>query len=66
MTDGARNWPVQNSRDDAVAAYARLINASPSEIAVVPSTLEGENLIAAALGLDERNGVVTDPFHYDA
>jgi selenocysteine lyase/cysteine desulfurase len=66
MTDGSRNWPVQNSRDDAVAAYARLINASPSEIAVVPSTLEGENLIGAALGLGERNGVVTDPLHYDA
>jgi selenocysteine lyase/cysteine desulfurase len=66
MTDGERNWPARNARDDAVAAYARLINASPAEIAVVPSTLEGENLVGAALGLGPGAGVVTDPFHYDA
>jgi selenocysteine lyase/cysteine desulfurase len=66
MIDGERNWPARNARDEAVAAFAKLINASASEIAVVPSTLEGENLIGAALGLGPRAGVVTDPFHYDA
>ena len=66
MRDAARNWPVANPRDDAVARYAQLINADPKEIAVVPSTLEGENLISAALGLGPKAGVVTDPFHYDA
>ena len=35
-------------------------------MAVVPSTLEGENLVAATLGLGVGKGVVTDPFHYDA
>jgi selenocysteine lyase/cysteine desulfurase len=64
--DAARNWPAQNSRDEAVALFAGLINAAPAEIAVVPSTLEGENLVAASLGLGPRKGVVTDAFHYDA
>jgi selenocysteine lyase/cysteine desulfurase len=64
--DAARNWPVQNSRDEAVALFAGLINAAPTEVAVVPSTLEGENLIGASLGLGPDKGVVTDVFHYDA
>src|ERR1700732_1314191 len=66
MLEADRNWPRQNSRDEAVALFARLINAQPTEVAVVPSTLEGENLIAASLGLGPGAGVVTDPFHYDA
>jgi selenocysteine lyase/cysteine desulfurase len=66
MIDAARNWPAQNSRDEAVSLFAQLINAQPGDIAVVPSTLEGENLIAASLGLGPGAGVVTDPFHYDA
>ena len=66
MLEADRNWPARNSRDEAVALFARLINAQPGEIAVVPSTLEGENLVAASLGLGPRAGVVTDPFHYDA
>ena len=66
MREVDRNWPVRNSRDEAVALFARLINAQPAEIAVVPSTLEGENLVAASLGLGAGAGVVTDPFHYDA
>lgn len=64
--DAARNWPAQNSRDEAVALFAGLINAAPAEVAVVPSTLEGENLIGASLGLGPGKGVVTDAFHYDA
>jgi selenocysteine lyase/cysteine desulfurase len=66
MIEAARNWPAQNSRDEAVGLFAQLINAQPRDIAVVPSTLEGENLIAASLGLGPGAGVVTDPFHYDA
>jgi selenocysteine lyase/cysteine desulfurase len=64
--DGARNWPLQNARDEAVALFARLIGADPGEVAVVPSTLEGENLVGASLGLGPTAGVVTDAFHYDA
>ncbi|WP_447763563.1 aminotransferase class V-fold PLP-dependent enzyme [Sphingopyxis panaciterrae] len=66
MTEPAHNWPAENSRNDAVALYAKLINAEPGEIAIVPSTLEGENLIAAALGLGPGRGVVSDSLHYDA
>jgi len=61
-----RSWPRVNSRDGAVAAFASLINGSPSEIAVVSSTMEGENLVASALELGPAAGVVTDAFHYDA
>ena len=61
-----RNWPIQNARDEAVELFAGLINAKPTEVAVVPSTLEGENLVAAALDLGPNAGVVSDPFHYDA
>jgi selenocysteine lyase/cysteine desulfurase len=66
MLEPDRNWPRQNSRDEAVSLFAQLVNAQPSEVAVVPSTLEGENLIATSLGLGPAAGVVTDPFHYDA
>jgi selenocysteine lyase/cysteine desulfurase len=66
VSDAARNWPAQNARDEAVARFAKLIGADPGSIAVVPSTLEGENLVAASLGLGANAGVVTDPFHYDA
>jgi selenocysteine lyase/cysteine desulfurase len=66
VTDSARNWPLQNARDEAVALFAKLIGADPTNIAVVPSTLEGENLVGATLGLGPNAGVVTDPFHYDA
>ena len=66
MRDPGRVWPGQNARNRAVELYAAMINASPGEIAVVPSTLEGENLIGAALGLGPDAGVVTDALHYDA
>jgi len=64
LTDPDRPWPDHNARDGAVEAFARLINAAPEDIAVVPSTMEGENLIVAALGLDKTRGVTTDAYHY--
>ncbi len=46
--------------------YARLIGAKNSEISFVPSTLAGENLIVAALGLPASGGnVVTDALHFE-
>ena len=66
VAEASRNWPRENSRDEAVRLYAELIGAQPTEVAVVPSTLEGENLVAASLGLGPDAGVVTDLFHYDA
>jgi selenocysteine lyase/cysteine desulfurase len=64
MKDPNRPWPDTNARDAAVAAFARLINAAPEDIAVVPSTMEGENLIVQSLGLDKTTGVTTDAYHY--
>lgn len=64
--DGAKSWPSSNPRKQAVDLYATLIGASPADIAIVPSTLEGENLIAAALDLGPGRGAVTDTLHYDA
>jgi selenocysteine lyase/cysteine desulfurase len=66
MHDASRNWPVQNAHDEAARLYANLINATPAEIAIVPSTLTGENLIVRALGLGKGAGVVTDSLHYNA
>jgi selenocysteine lyase/cysteine desulfurase len=57
--------PRANPRREAVARFARLINADPVDIAVVPSTLDGENLINLALGVGAGAGVVTDALHYD-
>lgn len=64
--DIERSWPRTNSREGAVAAFAGLIHAAPAEIAVVPSTMAGENMVIAAIGLGPNAGVVTDSFHYDA
>src|SRR5690242_4917136 len=61
-----RIGPRMNPRDAAVGQFAKLIGANPSDIAVIPSTMEGENLIAASLGLGRDAGVVTDAIHYDA
>jgi selenocysteine lyase/cysteine desulfurase len=66
MHDATRAWPGDNPRNAAVAAFARLIHADPAEVAVVPSTMEGENLVGQAVGLGPGAGVVTDAFHYDA
>jgi selenocysteine lyase/cysteine desulfurase len=57
--------PRHNARSLAVERFARLINAAPADIAVVPSTMEGENLINASLGIGPGAGVVTDGLHYD-
>jgi len=57
--------PRQNARNGAVERFARLINADPSDIAVVPSTMEGENLVTRSLGVGAGAGVVTDALHYD-
>lgn len=52
---------------NAKALFAELINAKPSEIAYVPNTSTGENLVISALGLDRPTGlnVVTDWLHFD-
>jgi selenocysteine lyase/cysteine desulfurase len=58
--------PAHNARSAAVERFARLINAGPVDIAVVPSTMIAENLVNASLGIGAGAGVVTDALHYDA
>jgi selenocysteine lyase/cysteine desulfurase len=52
---------------NAKALFAELINAKPTEIAYVPNTSTGENLVVSALGLDRTtdHNVVTDWLHFD-
>ena len=52
---------------NAKAFFAELINAKPSEIAYVPNTSTGENLVVNALELDRPSdfNVVTDWLHFD-
>jgi selenocysteine lyase/cysteine desulfurase len=48
------------------ALYAKLIGAQASDIAFVPSTTVGENLVVAGLGIPHSGGnVVTDALHFD-
>jgi hypothetical protein len=48
------------------AEFAALINAKPSEIAFVPNTTSGENLVVNGLGLPGSGGnVVTDALHFE-
>jgi selenocysteine lyase/cysteine desulfurase len=53
-------------QDKVKQLYAKLIGARSSEISFVPSTLAGENLIVAALGLPAAGGnIVTDALHFE-
>ncbi len=48
------------------ADYAALINATPEELAFVPNTSTGENLVVRGLGIPGSGGnVVTDGLHFD-
>lgn len=48
------------------AAIAHLLNVDEDEIAFVPSTGYAENMVAAAVGLGPKAGVVTDILHYES
>src|SRR5689334_6654895 len=52
---------------NAKALFAQLINAKSNEIAYVPNTSTGENLVVSALGLDRPTdaNVVSDWLHFD-
>ena len=48
------------------ADYAALINATPGELAFIPNTSTGENLVVRGLGIPGSGGnVVTDGLHFD-
>jgi selenocysteine lyase/cysteine desulfurase len=53
------------SDTDPRALFAKLINASPAEVAVITSTSVGENYVVNGLGLrGSRDRVVTDSLHF--
>jgi selenocysteine lyase/cysteine desulfurase len=58
--------PYSNPRNAAVEQFARLVNCAAQDVAVVPSTMVGENLVNAALDIGPGAAVVTDALHYDA
>jgi selenocysteine lyase/cysteine desulfurase len=64
-TEGAKepDWDVSaRVKED----FAALINARPAEIGYVTSTMAGENLVVAGLGLGRgRGNVVTDALHFE-
>lgn len=64
---GQSREDFDGSRQDQVKRlFAQLIHAQPSEISFVPSTLVGENLVVAGLGLPgSKWNVVTDELHYE-
>ena len=55
---------MQAKADEVRQQFARLINASPDEVAFLASTSEGENLVAGALDLQRGDNVVIDELHY--
>jgi selenocysteine lyase/cysteine desulfurase len=72
MDDYARSWRTSAAPwDEWIAAYeslrsafARFINASPGEIAIVTSASAGINPIANALAFEGRNKVVMGEFEF--
>ncbi|MET0309840.1 MAG: aminotransferase class V-fold PLP-dependent enzyme [Sphingomonas sp.] len=64
--DFPADFPLFGIVERPRAAFARLINASPGEIAVTQSTSMGENLIVNGLGLlAARGNIVTDALHHE-
>jgi len=58
--------PLLRKCGEVRAQFARLIGAaSPDEIGLLFSTAEGENVVAAGLGLKAGDNVVIDQLHYD-
>ncbi|MFN0170210.1 MAG: aminotransferase class V-fold PLP-dependent enzyme [Bryobacteraceae bacterium] len=63
--EGREEW-ASGHQDQARQLFAKLINAKPSEISFVQSTLMGENVIVNGLGIPGGKwSVVTDELHYE-
>ncbi len=66
-SDRAADEKMDKIRDETKVLYAKMINATPEEIAYVPSTMVGENLVVSGLDLPgSRSRVVTDTLHFEA
>jgi selenocysteine lyase/cysteine desulfurase len=66
VSAGARQ-EKENRKPDPKALFAELIGAKASEIAYVPSTSFGENLVVQSLGLHQNfdGNVVSDGLHFE-
>lgn len=52
-------------REVAMSLFGEMVNASKDELAWIPSTMVGENLVVDGLGLSQGGGrVVTDEYHF--
>jgi selenocysteine lyase/cysteine desulfurase len=81
VADAMAAWAQERARPGATmtgtgdlaarvkADFARMINAKSSEIAFIPNTSTGENLVVNGLGIPERArsgiNVVTDALHFE-
>jgi selenocysteine lyase/cysteine desulfurase len=66
MNAGAGKVDMGGDRDRAMAALARLLHADRDELAWIPSTMFGENLVLNGLGIPHsRQRVVTDAYHFN-
>ncbi|TCM15422.1 selenocysteine lyase/cysteine desulfurase [Novosphingobium sp. PhB165] len=60
-----RSWSSHDVETRIKAAFGRLVNVAPSDLAFVQSTTAGEQLVVDALDLPARKGsVVTDTLHF--
>ena len=63
---GADGYDIVAERSETRSLFARLINCEAGELAWIPSTMVGENLVLANLGLPERGAhIVTDAAHFE-
>ncbi|SEK87675.1 Selenocysteine lyase/Cysteine desulfurase [Roseateles sp. YR242] len=62
-TAGVAN--TQAAREQAIRHFARLVGADTDELAWVPSTTVGENLVVQALGVAQGGRVITDALHFE-
>ncbi len=66
MNAGADRVDMGGDRDRAMAALSRLLHADRDELAWIPSTMFGENLVLNGLGIPHsRQRVVTDAYHFN-
>ncbi|WP_077033254.1 aminotransferase class V-fold PLP-dependent enzyme [Pelomonas sp. KK5] len=56
---------TQAARDRALSLFATMVGADADELAWVPSTTAGENMVVSALGLRQAGRIVTDELHFE-
>ncbi len=65
-TPGVELFDTSATVRQVKADFAALINATPAELAFIPNTSTGENLVVQGLGIPASGGnVVTDGLHFD-